>query len=69
MVVKASRPFKSKTVMEAKKLEQLIKERGIKQSFIADKLRVSNTLVSQWVKGTRPVAERHVVDLKRILSA
>jgi len=55
--------------MEAKRLAQLIKEKGIKQNFIAEKLGVSNTLVTQWTKGIRPIAARHVVDLKRILSA
>jgi len=54
--------------MEARTLENLIKDKGIKQSFIADKLKVSKALVTQWVKGTRPIAEKHLVDLKRILS-
>lgn len=54
--------------MEAKKLELLIKERGIKQTFIADKLKVSKALVTQWVKGDRPIANHHLVELKRLLS-
>lgn len=54
--------------MEAKQLELLIKQKGIKQSFIADKLKISKALVTQWVKGDRPIADRHILELKRILS-
>lgn len=54
--------------MEAKQLELLIKDKGIKQSFIADKLKISKALVTHWVKGTRPIADHHILDLKRILA-
>lgn len=54
--------------MEAKRLQSLIKEKGIKQSFIADKLGISKALVTQWVKGVRPVADKHIFELTRILS-
>lgn len=54
--------------MEAKQLKLLVKEKGIKQSFIADKLNVSKALVTQWIKGDRPIASHHLIDLKRILS-
>ena len=54
--------------MEAKQLKSLIDDKGIKQSFIADKLKVSKALVTHWIKGTRPIANHHIIDLKRILS-
>jgi len=54
--------------MEGKQLKRLISEKGIKQTFIADKLKVSKALVTQWVKGDRPIAANHVLELKRILA-
>lgn len=54
--------------MEGKKLKQIISEKGIKQSWIANKLNVSNALVSQWVKETKPISENHSKLLKEILN-
>ena len=54
--------------MEAKTLRSIIQEKGIKQSWIADKLKVTRQLVNQWVRGTVDVPEKHKEDLKRILS-
>ena len=53
--------------MEAKTLKRLIDEKGIKQSFIAKKLGVSRALITQWINEGRPIAERHLPELKRIL--
>lgn len=54
--------------MEARQLKLLIKEKGIKQTFIAERLKVSKALVTQWISGVRPIADHHLLELKRILS-
>lgn len=54
--------------MEAKHLKNLISSRGIKQKFIADKLNVSNSLITQWVKGIKPIPENRVQSLKRLFA-
>lgn len=54
--------------MEARTLKLLIKDKGIKQTFIADKLGISKTMITQWVKGDRPIPERHISELKRLLA-
>lgn len=54
--------------MEGKQLKQIIESRGIKQTFIASKLGVTKALVNQWTKGTTPIAERHKIELKSLLS-
>lgn len=53
--------------MEAKTLRSIIQDKGIKQSWVAQKLGVTRALVNQWVKGTVTVPEKHKADLKRIL--
>lgn len=54
--------------METKEFRQAINNRGIKQSFIAKKLGVSKALVNQWMKDKTPIADRHKVELKSLLS-
>lgn len=53
--------------MEAEKLKYLIQKKGIKKNFIARKLNISNAMVTQWVKGLRPIASHHLPELKKIL--
>lgn len=53
--------------MEAKQLQKVIKAKGLKQTWIADQMGVTKSLVSQWVRGSISVPEKHVKDLKRIL--
>lgn len=53
--------------MEAKELKQAIEARGIKQAWIAGKLGVSKALVNQWIKDTTPIAERHKIELKKLI--
>lgn len=53
--------------MEARTLKSIIQERGIKQSWIAEKLGVTRALINQWVQGTTPVPDKHKIELKRIL--
>lgn len=54
--------------MEARTLQSLIKDKGIKQSFIADKLGISKTMITQWVKGQRPIPDKYIYELKRVLA-
>jgi len=54
--------------MEGKKLSLLISEKGVKQTWIAEKLKVSKGLVNQWVKGKRPIAKKHELELQKLLS-
>ena len=52
--------------MEGKQLKRLIDDRGLKKKFIAAKLSVSNGLITQWVNGSRPIADRHMPGLNKI---
>jgi len=52
--------------MEAKKLEQLIRDRGVKQAFIARRLNVSRSLITHWIKNGGSVPVKYVPELKRI---
>lgn len=54
--------------METKEFKNAIISRGIKQSFIAKKLGVSKALVNQWMKDKTPIADRHKIELKSLLS-
>lgn len=54
--------------METKELRDAVNSRGIKQSFIAKKLGVSKALVNQWIKDKTPIADRHKIELKSLLS-
>ena len=53
--------------MEPKLLKSIITERGIKQTFIAGKLKVSKGLVNQWIKGISPISEHHQIELRKLL--
>jgi transcriptional regulator with XRE-family HTH domain len=52
--------------MEARQLKSLIKDRGIKKNYIAEKLSVSNGLITQWINGSRPIPQRHIPGLRKI---
>ncbi len=43
--------------MDSDKLERILSDRGIKQTWVAEKLGVSAALVNQWVKNTKPIPE------------
>jgi len=53
--------------MEAKTLRAIIQEKGIKQTWIAEKMGVTRALINQWVNGTVIVPDKHKENLKRIL--
>lgn len=53
--------------MESKDLQQILKDRGIKQTWVADKLGVTKGLVNQWVKDKTPIAKKHQIELKSLL--
>lgn len=44
--------------MDSLRLEKILIERGIKQTWVAEKLEVSASMVNQWVKGTKPIPEK-----------
>lgn len=55
--------------MESKDLKRIVDERGLKQSWIASKLKVSTALVSQWINGTKPISEYHKIELRALLES
>ncbi len=54
--------------MEASELKSILEARGIKQVFIARKLKVSKALVNQWIKGHTPIAKAQQIELKSLLN-
>ena len=54
--------------MEAKELKAIVKLKGLKQRWIADKLKVSDALVSQWIKGEREISSSHKIELSKLLN-
>lgn len=54
--------------MEANDLKARIEEKGLKQRWIANKLKVSDTLVSQWLKGEREITPIHKLMLNKLLN-
>ena len=53
--------------MESKELQQILKDRGIKQTWVAGKLKVSKGLVNQWVREVNPIPEKYQIELKTLL--
>jgi len=53
--------------MESKELRTILKERGIKQTWVAGKLNVSRGLVNQWVREVNPIPEKYQIELKSLL--
>lgn len=49
-------------------LKEILAEKGIKQTFIADKLGVSNTTVSLWVLGRTEPTLTNLKKLSEVLS-
>lgn len=49
-------------------LKEILAEKGIKQTFIADKLGVSNTTVSLWVQGRTEPTLTNLKKLSEVLS-
>lgn len=53
--------------MDSKQLSLILKERGIKQTWVAEKLCVSASLVNQWVKGEKPISDKFKIELLSLL--
>ncbi|GAG64655.1 unnamed protein product [marine sediment metagenome] len=49
------------------KLSEILKKRGIKQIWIAEKLGVSETAVSHWVKGKHIPQPKYILKLSKLL--
>lgn len=50
------------------KLSKILKERGIKQIWIAEKLGVSKMAVSHWVKGKHIPKVKYILKLSELLN-
>ncbi len=50
------------------KLSEILKKRGIKQKWIAEKLGVSETVVSNWVKGKHIPQPKYILKLAVLLN-
>lgn len=50
------------------KLSKILKQRGIKQKYIAGKLGVSETSVSNWVRGHHIPKPKHILKLTLLLN-
>lgn len=53
--------------MENKKLSEILKSRGIKQIWVAQKLGVKKQQVSQWVRGETNIPSKYSNDLQYLL--
>lgn len=53
--------------MDSKELQNILKQKGIKQIWIAEKLSVSSALVSQWLSGEKDISDKHKIELKALL--
>lgn len=53
--------------MEPSQLKSILTTRGIKQAWVADKLKISAALVNQWVKGKKTISEKHQIELRALL--
>lgn len=47
---------------------EVIKEKGLKKSWIAKQIGISNVLLSYYLTGTRPMPEHIEANLKEVLS-
>jgi len=50
------------------KLGKILKKRGIKQKYIAEKLGVSETSVSNWVRGNHIPQPKYILKLTLLLN-
>lgn len=53
--------------MKSEQLKKIVDDRGIKQAWIARKLKISRAVVNQWVNGTASIPEPRVEELKNLL--
>jgi transcriptional regulator with XRE-family HTH domain len=49
-------------------LKELIKSKGFKQKFVADKVGVSEVTLSNWVKGKTTPNDAHIAKLSQVLN-
>lgn len=53
--------------MTGKELKRIIEDRGIKQIWIAEKLKISPGLVNQWINSGKTISDSHKIELKSLL--
>ncbi len=54
--------------MEAKDIKHAIETKGLKKSWVAKQIGVSNALVTKWLNGITEPNDKHKLDLRRILN-
>ena len=54
--------------MSNKELKNILTEKGIKQSWVAEKLKVSAALVNQWVKDEKPISDKYKIELTALFN-
>lgn len=54
--------------MTGNQLHDILKQKGIKYTWVAEQLNVSQSIVSQWIKGTKPIPEDRSEELKKLFS-
>ena len=53
--------------MDNKKLQEILRQKGIKQTWVAEKLGVSSALVSQWISGEKQISDKYRIELISLL--
>lgn len=53
--------------MECKELQQILNDRGIKQTWVAKKLGVTKSQVNQWVKEVNEIPDKYKIELNHLL--
>jgi len=53
--------------MERTELAQILKDRGIKQTWVANKLGIKRSQVNQWVKEVNDIPDKYKVELNHLL--
>jgi transcriptional regulator with XRE-family HTH domain len=53
--------------MEGNQLKAILEERGIKQTWVAEKLGIKKSQVNQWVKGVNPIPDKYKPELRHYL--
>ena len=53
--------------MEGKELRKLLDERGIKYSWLAEQLKVSEPTITKWMNEDMPISGERVAEIKTII--
>ena len=53
--------------MEGKELRKILDERGIKYSWLAEQLKVSEPTITKWMNEDMPISSERVAEIKTII--